>query len=122
MNTYTLNCKRLIDCRKKLGITKQEAAKRMLMSQPAYLRYESGERKPSIHVIEFMAHILETSVNYLIGKTDNPTPDSYLVKIENEPELFALITTYVNSDTDTQNRLLSYFYKLTESNPGNNIL
>lgn len=122
MNTYTLNCKRLIDCRKKLGITKQEAAKRMLMSQPAYLRYESGERKPSIHVIEFMAHILETSVNYLIGKTDNPTPDSYLVKIENEPELFALITTYVNSDTDTQNRLLSYFYKLTESNPDNNIL
>ena len=75
MNTYTLNCKRLIDCRKKLGITKQEAAKRMLMSQPAYLRYESGERKPSIHEIEFMAQILETSVNYLIGKTDNPTPD-----------------------------------------------
>ena len=122
MNTYTLNCKRLIDCRKKLGITKQEAAKRMLMSQPAYLRYESGERKPSIHVIEFMAHILETSVNYLIGKTDNPTPDSYLVKIENEPELFDLITTYVNSDTDTQNRLLSYFYKLTELKPDNNIL
>ena len=122
MNTYTLNCKRLIDCRKKLGITKQEAAKRMLMSQPAYLRYESGERKPSIHVIEFMAHILGTSVNYLIGKTDNPNPDSYLIRIENEPELFDLITTYVNSDANTHNRLLSYFHKLAESNAGNNIL
>lgn len=122
MNTYTLNCKRLIDCRKKLGITKQEAAKRMLMSQPAYLRYESGERKPSIHVIQFMANILGTSVNYLIGKTDNPNPDSYLVKIENEPELFDLITTYVNFDSNTRNRLLSYFHKLTELNAGNNIL
>ena len=121
MDTYTLNCQRLINCRKQLGITKQEAAKRMQMSQPAYLRYESGERKPSIHVIQFMAHILGTSVNYLIGKTDNPSPDSYLVKIENEPELFDLITTYVNSDTNTQNRLLSYFKKLTEPNVGNNI-
>lgn len=121
MDTYTLNCQRLINCRKQLGITKQEAAKRMQMSQPAYLRYESGERKPSIHVIQFMAHILGTSVNYLIGKTDNPSPDSYLVKIENEPELFDLITTYVNSDTNTQNRLLSYFKNLTEPNIGNNI-
>ena len=122
MKTYTLNCERLINCRKKLNITKQEAAKRMQMSQPAYLRYESGARKPSIHVIQFMANILGTSVNYLIGETDNPSPDSYLIKLENEPELFDIITTYVNSDTDTQNRLLSYFYKLTESNPGNSIL
>ena len=121
MKTYTLNRERLINCRKKLGITKQEAAKRMKMSQPAYLRYESGERKPSIHVIQFMANILGTSVNYLIGETDNPGPDSYLVKMKNEPELFDLVTTYVNSDTDTQNRLLSYFHKLTESNSGNNI-
>ena len=122
MDTYTLNCQRLINCRKQLGITKQEAAKRMQMSQPAYLRYESGERKPSIHVIQFMAHILGTSVNYLIGKTDNPSPDSYLVKIENEPELFDIITTYINSDANTQNRLLSYFQKLTEPTVGNNIL
>ena len=122
MDTYTLNCQRLINCRKQLGITKQEAAKRMQMSQPAYLRYESGERKPSIHVIQFMAHILGTSVNYLIGKTDNPNPDSYLVKIENEPELFDIITTYINSDANTQNRLLSYFQKLTEPTVGNNIL
>ena len=122
MNTYTLNCERLINCRKKLGITKQEAAKQMQMSQPAYLRYESGQRKPSIHVIEFMAHILGTSVDYLIGKSDNPNPDSYVVKMENEPELFDLITTYVNSDFNTRNRLLSYFQKLTDLSVGNNIL
>lgn len=122
MKTYTLNCERLINCRKKLNITKQEAAKRMQMSQPAYLRYESGERKPSIHVIEFMAHILGTSSDYLIGKTDNPSPDSYLIKIDGEPELFDLITTYTNSDADTKNRLLSYFHKLAEPTAGNNIL
>ena len=52
----TLICKRLSECRQKMGITKQEAAKRMQMSQPTYLRYESGERSPSIHVIYFMAN------------------------------------------------------------------
>ena len=39
MNTITLNRERLIECRKKLGITKQQAAIRMQLSQPAYIRY-----------------------------------------------------------------------------------
>ena len=61
MKSNTLDRNRLIACREKLGITKQEAAKRMQLSQPAYLRYESGERSPSIHVIQMMANVLATS-------------------------------------------------------------
>ena len=78
MNTTTLNRERLIECRKKLGITKQQAAIRMQLSQPAYLRYESGERTPSIHVIYYMAHILGTSADYLTGKSDDPTPNCHI--------------------------------------------
>ena len=36
-----LDKERLKECRLKLGITKQEAAKRVQISQPAYLRYEA---------------------------------------------------------------------------------
>lgn len=114
MNTYTLNRERLISCRKKKGITKQEAASRMQLSQPAYLRYESGERTPSIHVIYYMAYILETSADYLIGKTDDPTPNNYVVHTKGKPELYSLIETYNNSDSDAQARLLSYFQKLSK--------
>ena len=103
---------RLTECRKKLGITKQEAAKRMLMSQPAYLRYESGERAPSIHVIYFMANVLGTSTEYLTGKTDNPTPTTYWINETTEPELFTLIETYHNSDKNMQERLAKYISKL----------
>ncbi|MGN0385319.1 MAG: helix-turn-helix domain-containing protein [Lachnospiraceae bacterium] len=46
MKSNTLYRNRLIACREKLGITKQEAAKRMHLSQLAYLRYESGEHSP----------------------------------------------------------------------------
>lgn len=114
MNTNTLDRKRLINCREKLGITKQEAARRMQMSQPAYLRYESGERTPSIHVIQMMADVLATSVAYLTRQTDNPNPNSYLIKLDTEPELFELIKKYKNSDIEMRNRLLSYLQKYTE--------
>lgn len=110
----TLICERLIECRKKLGITKQEAAKRMQMSQPAYLRYESGERTPSIHTIYFMANILETSADYLTGKTDNPNSTSYWIDASTEPELFAFIETYRYSDVRSKERLLAYIAKIAQ--------
>ena len=114
MNTTTLNRERLIECRKKLGITKQQAAIRMQLSQPAYLRYESGERIPSIHVIYYMAHVLETSADYLTGKSDNPTPNCHYVYKTEKPELFSLVEKFNNCDSDTQKRLLAYFQMLSE--------
>ena len=114
MIANNLNRERLIYCREKLGITKQEAAKRMQMSQPAYLRYESGERTPSIHVIQVMADVLATSVAYLTGQTDNPNPDSYLIKLDTDPELFQLIEKYKNSDQEMKNRLSSYLQRISD--------
>ena len=114
MNTTTLNRERLIECRKKLGITKQQAAIRMQLSQPAYLRYESGERTPSIHVIYYMAHVLETSADYLTGKSDNTTPNCHYVYKTEKPELFSLVEKFNNCDSDTQKRLLAYFQMLSE--------
>ena len=112
MNTTTLNRERLIECRKKLGITKQQAAIRMQLSQPAYLRYESGERTPSIHVIYYMAHILGTSAEYLTGKSDDPTPNCHYIHEAEKPELFSLIDKVKNCDSETQKRLIAYFQKL----------
>lgn len=114
MITNNLNRQRLMECREKLGITKQEAAKRMNLSQPAYLRYESGERTPSLHTIGVIADVLCTSVAYLTGETDNPTPDSYLVNANTDPELFHLINTYKNSNTKEKDKLIAYFKKIME--------
>lgn len=114
MHTTTLNRERLIECRKNLGITKQQAAIRMQLSQPAYLRYESGERTPSIHVIYYMAYILGTSADYLTGNSDDPTPNSHYIFEAENPELFSLIEKIKNCDSDTQKRLLTYFQLLSE--------
>ena len=114
MNTTTLNRERLIECRKKLEITKQEAAIRMQLSQPAYLRYESGERTPSSHVIYYMAHMLGTSADYLTGKSDDPTPNCHYIYEVEKPELFSLIEKIKNCDSDTQKRLMAYLQLLSE--------
>ena len=114
MNTTTLNRERLIECRKKLGITKQQAAIRMQLSQPAYLRYESGERTPSIHVIYYMAHILGTSADYLTGSSDDPTPNCHYIFEEDKPGLFSLIDKVKNCDSETLERLMAYFQKISE--------
>lgn len=114
--TNTLICERLAECRKNLGITKQQAAKLMQMSQPAYLRYESGKRTPSIHVIYFMANILNTSVEYLTGQTDDPKPTCYWVSMNTEPEIFTLIETYRYSNEDMKKRLLAYASEINTHN------
>lgn len=116
MKANPLDRKRLINCREALGITKQEAAKRMQMSQPAYLRYESGERTPSVHVIRVMADVFGTSAEYLTGTSDNPAPNSYIVKSDIEPELFHLVEIYKQSDIKMRTRLLAYFNKIIKEN------
>lgn len=70
---------RLKECRLRLGITKQEAAKRIQISQPAYLRYEAGSRNPSIQIISKMAEVFSTSTDYLIGKSTDSNPNRIML-------------------------------------------
>lgn len=103
-----LNIKRLIECREKNEITKMEAAKRMQLSQPAYLRYESGERTPSIQTINVIANVLHTSVEYLTNQTDDPSPVSYTIYKASDPELFELISQCKDKEPNIIKRILAY--------------
>lgn len=107
MAECSLITNRLIACRERLGISKNEAAKRIGVSQPAYLRYESGERTPSIQVIKEIAKVFHTSSDYLIGKTDSPNIDEYVISREDNLELFLIIEKYYHSEEEKQRHLLS---------------
>ena len=103
---------RLIRCRECLGISKQEAAKRIGVSQPTYLRYESGEREPTIHVLKDIAKALNTSVDYLTGVTDSSKPDSITIEKKENPEVFSIIENYENWNEAQKKRLLAYAKKI----------
>ena len=65
-----------------------EAAKRMNLSQPAYLRYENGDRVPSIQTLTIIADVLNTSIEYLTDKTNDPSPNLIILKKDDNPALF----------------------------------
>ena len=111
----TLDIERLKECRLKLGITKQEAAKRIQISQPAYLRYEAGTRNPSIQTISKMAEVFSTSIDYLIGKTNEATIDRAIIEKDKAPSLFLLAETCKNFDEAQLDRLLTYANELSKT-------
>jgi len=42
------------------------------MSQTGYSKYETGENDPSTQVLIALANFYGVSVDYLLGRTDNP--------------------------------------------------
>lgn len=119
-NMEILNIDRLQECRLKIGITKQEAAKRIQISQPAYLRYEAGTRNPSIQVITKMAEVFSTSTDYLIGKSADPTPNRLVIEQSHSPSLFNLFTVCRSLDESKLARLTAYAKSLADTDVDQN--
>ncbi|MFC7441801.1 helix-turn-helix domain-containing protein [Laceyella putida] len=64
---------RVIELRKSKKWTLQYTADRLGIAKSTYAGYESGYRQPSLEAIKSIADLFETSVDYLIGRVDNPT-------------------------------------------------
>lgn len=79
---------RLYEIRTKKNLSKAEAARRLGVSKSAYYYYESGERNPTLPILERIAQEFEVSVAYLTGASDRPEPASF---ITNDTELVSLI-------------------------------
>ena len=110
----SISPKRLRERREQNKLSKRKAAKLIGVSQPAYLRYESGERTPSVQVTKEIAKVFHTSVDYLSGESNNPSPDILEVsKFKNE-DIFNLIEK-CNSMSESQlKRVLAYAAKIYE--------
>ena len=106
---------RLKKIREDRGLNKAEAARLLGLSKMGYLRYESADRTPSHQTIVFMAQKLGTSPDYLIGITEDPTPNEYVISKSDDPELFELITNVIDKKSPARNRLLTYYKKLKGS-------
>ncbi|WP_196426465.1 helix-turn-helix domain-containing protein [Paenibacillus campinasensis] len=54
--------------------TQQEMADAIGVTRPAYTAYESGNRKPDYETLNKIVDVLETNADYLLGRTDDPSP------------------------------------------------
>lgn len=108
MSKQNLIPERLRSVREALGITKADASRRIGLSKIGYNRYESGERSPSSQTIKVIAEALSTSVDFLVGLTDNPDMDSVQLYRQQDAELFELALEYKRADEAMQERILAY--------------
>lgn len=65
---------RLKNLREKKGLSQQELAKRFNLSQSTIAYYENDKKQPNQNTLQRLADFFEVSVDYLLGRTDDPTP------------------------------------------------
>lgn len=65
---------RIRDLREDKDMTQTQMAKLLSCSQRVYSNYERGEVDIPTHILIRLAQIHETSVDYLLELTDDPSP------------------------------------------------
>ena len=63
---------RLRDLREDHDLTQTKLAKMLGMSQTGYSKYETGENDIPTAILIKLAKFYNTSIDYLLGETDNP--------------------------------------------------
>ena len=67
---------RIRDMREDNDLTQQKIADVLLCDQSLYSKYERGEREIPLALLIKLADYYNTSLDYLVGRTDNPTFNS----------------------------------------------
>ena len=95
--------KRLLEARKKKGISQEELAEKLGTKGPVIGRYERDEMKPGIEAAAKISDILEVSLDWLVGHTDLELDKNMLHRIQevtkmqpNEREhVFAMLDAFI---------------------------
>ena len=66
---------RLKELRKKANFTQVEVAEKLGISQPAYASWERGVKKPTQENLVKIAQILNVSVDYLVGNSEEKSDE-----------------------------------------------
>ena len=66
---------RLKDLRKQAELTQVEVAEKLGISQPAYASWERGIKKPTQENLVKIAQVLNVSVDYLVGNSEERTDE-----------------------------------------------
>ena len=63
---------RLKELRRARHLSQLKVAMDLNMSQNTISRYENGQRRPSFEELVALADYFDVSIDYLLGRTDNP--------------------------------------------------
>lgn len=66
---FEQNLRHLRDIR---NLSQQQVADSLNMSKVGYQNYETGKRRPTFEMLIALADFFDVSIDYLVGRTDNP--------------------------------------------------
>lgn len=64
----------LKELRKDKRLTQKDIAEMMGISQATYCDYENGVRRMPLNLLCYLADVLETSTDYILGRTEETAP------------------------------------------------
>jgi len=70
MNTFGMRLRQL---RQEKKLRQRDLAKKLGITESAYGYYEQGRREPSYETLQQLADFFDVSVDWLLGRTDDPT-------------------------------------------------
>ena len=70
----TMYFRRISDLRVDHDLTQRKVADYLNMNLEVYRRYEKGLREIPVWALVKLAELYHTSTDYLLGRTDNPSP------------------------------------------------
>lgn len=87
---------RLKDLRQARGETQAQIAQLLGISRAALANIENGKREPSFKTVDILARHFHVSVDYLLGRSDSPTPArddlfKMVAEIADPEELLAIL-------------------------------
>jgi transcriptional regulator with XRE-family HTH domain len=68
----SLFAERLKKCRQTKGLTQKQAAAYFGVAERHWQNYESGDRKPTFDGLIALADYFDVSLDYLVGRSDDP--------------------------------------------------
>lgn len=66
--------RRIRELREDHDLTQKDVAEKLGMKQPQYFRYEQGYRDIPSDMLIRLAELYDTSTDYILGRTNNPSP------------------------------------------------
>ena len=72
MNREKIFQERLRLLRTEKGVSQKQVAEKLGITEVGYQNYEVGRRKPNFDIIPSIADFFNVSLDYLVGRSDNP--------------------------------------------------
>lgn len=110
---------KIIEERKKLGLSQEELAEKIGVSQKSISKYECGTRRPTYETLTAMAKLFNVSTDYLLGTSDLLPLEEPRYTSQDEYDLIILYRTFQEHGVsdDIRNTLNDFFPGIFPSIP-----